>query len=140
MSRKDATILQSVQLVESGYIESGYTIKWNLNPDDLGKVYRLRAKIFCGELRWVGRHCGEIERDEFDTDATHIAVFDTFGDIVATLRLIRSSSIWMIDKYFADLIPPDHMLRRQAGICEISRLAVDPRAGSLSIMPSLDLT
>jgi N-acyl-L-homoserine lactone synthetase len=105
--------------------ENGYEVKCGLSTEELQNVYQLRAKIFCNELRWVGSPNDELEIDEFDELATHLAVIEN-GEIIACLRIHPYYANWMACTVFHDLlrVPPKAMKTPDA--CEVSRLALAP--------------
>jgi N-acyl-L-homoserine lactone synthetase len=110
-----------------GFYEEGYRVSWRLTPSELRRAHALRADVFCRELRWVGSSHVALERDEFDGDSVHLAVFEGGSRLVAAVRLTRGDAPWMLDTVFRHLLPSHGALRR-SGAVEASRLAVAPES------------
>jgi len=104
--------------------EAGYIVTCPLNSGEKLAAYRLRGDVFRRELRWSGNPCDLLDTDEFDHAAAHIAVLSPQQTIIGTLRVIGSAYPWMLDTCFSHLVPPAHILLREANTCEISRLAI----------------
>ena len=92
----------------------------------LEACFRLRYRYFAQERGWVAPdECpGELERDAYDGQALHLAVFNN-GDAVAYLRVLphEAGQGFMLDREFAGLLSEAerHALSR-AGAVELSRL------------------
>lgn len=67
-----------------------------------------------------------MERDEFDDDATHLAVLDEHSEVIGAVRLIKSPARWMLDTVFSALAPASRILKAP-DTAEASRLAVHRR-------------
>jgi N-acyl-L-homoserine lactone synthetase len=111
----------------TGFHEGPYHVTWVPNVSEIQALHRLRADVFCRELRWVGCRNDPVERDEFDGAAAHIVVVDPAGEVAATLRLIPGDARWMLDEVFRNLVAGRAILRR-SDAAEASRLAVAKRA------------
>ncbi|WNG61833.1 GNAT family N-acetyltransferase [Archangium gephyra] len=109
-----------------GFCEDGYRVTWMPTRSELLRTYRLRADVFCRELRWVGSRTDLFECDEFDDGSTPIVVVDPLGEVAATARLVGSDNPWMFDRVFQGLCPPG-VIRRN-GAMEASRLTVAEHA------------
>lgn len=86
----------------------------------------LRFQVYCKERNFLhaADYPTQIESDEFDAFATHLAVFGTDGEIVGTARIVRASAFgFPLQRYSSPTLP------HGAGVAigEVSRLAV-PRA------------
>lgn len=86
------------------------------------QVHRLRAAVFCSELRWVGLPGQRIERDVFDRFAVHLCVW-VEGELAGYLRIHRHCDPWMAYDVFPHAVGEGVDFRRP-GYCEVSRLAV----------------
>lgn len=109
-----------------GFRECDYRISWNLTDVEQHKVSELRAEVFCRELGWTGSPENRTERDEFDDDSTHIAVFDERSEPIGAVRLIKSVAPWMLDTVFTELAPASR-IAKGFDTAEASRLAVNRR-------------
>ncbi|MDA8090905.1 MAG: hypothetical protein M0Z61_11905 [Nitrospiraceae bacterium] len=108
--------------------ENGYIVKTIETGDELAQAYALRHKIFAEELRWVPMTPGNLEIDCYDTPAaTGFSVFFE-GALLAYIRYIPSSRPFMIDRDFAVLMDPAHVIRREPDTGETSRFCVSPGA------------
>jgi len=107
-----------------GFQEHDYRVTWRLTRSELRKVGELRAEVFCRELGWIGSREDRKERDEFDDDSTHIAVFGEHSELIGTVRMIRSGASWMLDTVFGDLAPVNR-ITKGLDTAEASRLAVN---------------
>ncbi|MFC3391611.1 acyl-homoserine-lactone synthase [Aidingimonas halophila] len=102
----------------------GYRLEFPLRGRRLAQAFELRAKVFCGELGWVG-HPGQLQEvDVFDASVWHLGVLAQ-SQLAAYLRVHPYGAPWMISSVFADVVPPDCVLRCP-GACEVSRLVVAP--------------
>jgi N-acyl-L-homoserine lactone synthetase len=110
------------------WCEDGYCVKTLLSAAERIDMYRLRARVFCRELHWVGEDGYGLESDECDRQCSHLAVIDPAGRVVATARVATSSQQWMLDGPFANFLPANGSLHRGGKVVEISRLATDPAA------------
>ncbi|MDA8326529.1 MAG: hypothetical protein M0033_09970 [Nitrospiraceae bacterium] len=104
--------------------ENGYIVKAISAGNELRQAYALRHKIFAEELHWVPVTPDGLEIDGYDTlEATGFGVFFE-GSILAYIRFIPASLPFMIDKDFAVLMDPAHVIRREPDTGEISRFCV----------------
>lgn len=101
---------------------AGRTFIGGLRGQDLEEAFRLRAEVFCRELRWVGHGKQQKENDIFDSDAIHLGI-KTNQKIQAYLRVHPTDTSWMCDSIFKNAVPLSCHLH-QPGSCEVSRLAV----------------
>lgn len=108
--------------------ENGYVVKTISTRDELRQAYALRHEIFAEELRWVPTTPEGLETDAYDTPAT--TGFGVFfeGVIQAYIRFIPAGHPFMIDKDFACLMDPAHVIRREPDTGEISRFCVSSRS------------
>lgn len=112
---------------ENTWLEYGYLVKTLLSGAERMDMYRLRARVFCRELRWAAEDRHGLERDGFDRHCTHLAIVDPAGLVVATARIATSTQPWMLDGPFAEFMNTREQLIRNRHVVEISRLATDPR-------------
>jgi N-acyl-L-homoserine lactone synthetase len=110
-----------------GFDEGEYRVRWELTEEELASVHRLRARTFCQELKWVGKPDDELEIDQHDRDAVHIAILHGEDGAVGTGRLLPPSSRWMFDATFGFLLPSPTASYKKPDTAEGSRLAVDRR-------------
>lgn len=106
-----------------------YTVKSIFSDTEQDEIFRLRARVFCAELAWVGNPTDTHEIDEFDDHSTSIAVIDAHEKLVATLRLTPPGEPWMLHTYFQHLLVENADLRTQEA-WEVTRLAVAGNARS----------
>jgi N-acyl amino acid synthase of PEP-CTERM/exosortase system len=101
-------------------------------------VYGLRYRVYCEEQHYepVERFPDGMERDEFDAKSLHILITHKASGIHAgCVRLVgtggrRQTDLLPYEKHCPDSVEPDFFRARglqRESICEISRLAVDPR-------------
>lgn len=107
------------------YEDNNYRIKYHLKGKNLLDSYRLRASVFCHELKWVGNNDTEFEVDEFDKKSSHIGIIDSREDVVGTLRLTSHENYWFMEKYFTNLLPGNFQKMKLPSSIEATRLAVD---------------
>jgi N-acyl-L-homoserine lactone synthetase len=110
-----------------GIREDRYDVRWRVTEGELGQVFRLRADVFCRELRWIGSGDSERERDEIDDHAVHLAVLGDF-EALATVRLTPARAPWMFDGVFRHLLPAGVPIENRQQSMEASRLAVAKHA------------
>ena len=114
--------------------EGGYIVKTLRTSEELEKAYRLRHRIFSGELGWVAAQEDSLEFDRYDCkDTVNFGVFDCEGDLKAYLRLIPTIRPSMLEEIFSFLIGPAHEFRKDGRTAEISRLCVAPEARKDSV-------
>ena len=101
-------------------------------------VYGVRYRVYCEEQGYepAASFPDHMERDEFDARSLHILITHKASGIHAgCVRLVgtggrRQTDILPFEKHCPDSVEPDFFrtqgLQRES-ICEISRLAVDPR-------------
>jgi N-acyl-L-homoserine lactone synthetase len=94
----------------------------------LREAHKLRARVFCQELGWVGTRTTDYEIDEFDASARHLGVLDRNERLVGTVRFLTSSHEWLMERHFSNLLPPNFDELKQQSALEVSRLAVDSGA------------
>lgn len=97
------------------------------SQSDLDDVYRLRFKVYCEEYGYVDRskHPNKKESDEYDRYSVHFLIRDRERQLIATSRLILSSSLgFPLEKNFKLYFDPKKIPRNQ--VAEISRLIVVP--------------
>jgi len=103
----------------------GYTIELTQKGVCPNSAFKLRADVFCRELKWVGHPSHMFEQDQFDEHVFHICLW--VGNTVAGyLRIHPRFAPWMIEDVFQDHVPETVQLRNH-GECEVSRLAVHPK-------------
>src|SRR5712691_12622341 len=95
----------------------------------MSQAAALRFRIFIKELRWLddyGRPGHEL--DLYDKKATHIAILDETGKIIAYVRMWRRETQGlMLEKEFRALRQkPELLADIQTEIAELSRLAIEP--------------
>ncbi len=95
----------------------------------MSQAAALRFRIFIKELRWLdasGRPGHEL--DLYDKKATHIAILDETGKIIAYVRMWRRETQgFMLEKEFRALRQkPELLADIQTEIAELSRLAIEP--------------
>lgn len=102
----------------------GYSLHLNPTRRELLESYRLRARVFCNELRWTPSQQG-IDIDAFDSVAEHVVVNGPDGRVCATARMILGSQRWMLDDVFPELVPAGFSPEWKLRSAEVSRFAVD---------------
>jgi len=114
------------RVVESD--KPSYNIKFPLLKKYLLDSYRLRAKVFCQELKWVGKSNTRVEIDEFDRVSEHLGIINPVGNIVGTIRFTSNDNAWMMEKYFPELLPENFDRMKGKHSVEVSRMAVSQSA------------
>ncbi len=114
--------------------EKKYRIEYPLKGRRLMESYRLRSKVFTRELNWVGEISSNFEVDEFDRFAEHLGVIDENDNLVATIRFVSNSQVWLSEKYFPKILPENfYQLKSEEPTVELSRLSVDPSVRAVSV-------
>lgn len=100
--------------------------------DTVRRLQNFRKRLFVDSLGWDLEVCGDIERDQFDTEAAvHCAVF-LGDDVVAGFRAIRTDGEYLARQVFPNLAttrpyPCSHR------VWEISRFGVEPGRRGLEL-------
>jgi len=111
-------------------VESG--VNHMMSPSKCDEIYRLRHKIYCEKLGYEPVNHDEIEKDNFDIRAHHVAIsHQKLGAVIGCTRVVNCYNE-------DDLLPMEVLAKKQLldvdyhpqkfgrdSICEISRLAVD---------------
>jgi N-acyl-L-homoserine lactone synthetase len=105
--------------------ELNYQLKFQLKGKKLLDSYRLRAKVFCQELKWVGDNNTTFEIDEFDKISNHLGIINAKKDVVGTLRFTAHQHEWFMERYFPQLLPENFDKLKLPTSVEISRMAVE---------------
>ena len=110
-------------------VTGSFEAKQLVDENELLHAYRLRHKIFAEELRWVDTTPGGLEVDGYDKSSVHFGVW--YEDkLLSYLRLIVPGQTFMMEREFIGLVGKDHVIRKAADTCEVSRLCVSPVARS----------
>lgn len=90
----------------------------------LEKMFRLRAQVFAGRLRWQVDAEGGIERDRFDSlSPTYLILLAPSGEVVGCVRLLPPSQGSMLIDVFPKLL--SRPLSTHQRMIESSRFCVD---------------
>jgi N-acyl-L-homoserine lactone synthetase len=114
-------LLQPVVIEEEGYIFRNVE-----EAEELDKVFQLRHRVFCNELRWVRENSAFREQDHYDEYSVSFGVFDDRGRIAATIRTIVAPDPFMLSNEFSFLVRDFLPLRTEPDTVELSRLCVAP--------------
>jgi len=112
-----------------------------MTPTQLDKMYALRAEIFNGRNQWgLPLHDG-LEKDTFDTAETIYVncVDQTTDDVIACWRILPTTSDYMLNTVFADLLPQSLKIK-DPNIWELSRFAVKKGLKATSPMQASSIT
>ena len=94
-------------------------------------IYHFRYRVFVKHAGWNLPCQDQLERDQFDTaHAVHLVSRAANGRIAGLLRLLPTTSTYMIETLWADLLSP-YPAPRSAQIWEVTRLGTDPDLGLL---------
>jgi len=107
------------------YNQFTYQLKFKLKGKELLDSYRLRAKVFCNELKWVGDDNTKFETDAFDKTSNHLGVISEHTGLVGTLRFTSHQHEWFMERYFSKLLPDNFNQLKVPTSVEISRMAVE---------------
>lgn len=110
--------------------EGMYYVKKISNVKDKEEAHKLRYKVFCEELGWVQPTSSSMEVDVYDGKALFFGVYDNCHNLKAFLRVVMSSSTFMLEKEFPYMQKHDYKIRKKTDTAEISRLCVAPEARS----------
>ncbi len=90
---------------------------------ELKKLYQLRYDVYCTQKGFLdpAKYPDKLETDIFDQHSLHFGAFDTLGNALGTLRLIRNSDKGFPMLDHCEINVPDEILQKSG---EISRLAV----------------
>jgi N-acyl-L-homoserine lactone synthetase len=104
--------------------EGDFLIKTLSAYEELEAAFRLRHEVFCEELRWVPASPGVMERDDYDSFAQSVGVFDEKNNLLGNVRLTHASNRFMIEKEFAFLLPVGKGFKKTLDMAEVTRLCV----------------
>jgi N-acyl amino acid synthase of PEP-CTERM/exosortase system len=96
-------------------------------PELLAACYRLRYQVYCIERAFLSPsdYRDEIEVDEFDRHAWHFATVDSFGNVLATARLVLPSILGLPLFRHCTLFSDEHEPHEPAhSVVEVSRLSM----------------
>lgn len=108
------------------FYEGELLVKTLCSNDDLRAAYRLRHKVYSGQLGWVPPSPEELEKDGYDAWATSVGLFLDSGALAGVIRLLPSSGPFMLEKEFLPCLNTGHQLRKESDTNEITRLTLDP--------------
>lgn len=107
--------------------------------DLLTSFFRLRHRVFRERLGWEHAGSGDaegMELDEFDLDdSVYLVIAEDDGEVVAGLRLLRTTRTYLLGDRFASMI--DGRAPRDEHVLEVTRLVVDPATGRASARSAL---
>lgn len=104
--------------------EDGFLIKTLSTPEEHEDALRLRHDVFREELKWVPPSPDGLDRDEYDTYAHGIGVFNGNHRIVGHVRMIGAPAPFMTEKEFRCLLPEDSKFKKFFGMVEATRICV----------------
>lgn len=107
--------------------EGHLTARTIYTEHDRWKNARLRHDVFCDDLRWVPARPDGLETDSYDRFAISLGIFGEGDGMLATTRLLPAQAPFMLEREFAGLIEPGHILRKAADTAEVTRLALSPQ-------------
>lgn len=111
-------------------------------PDTLlNEMFALRAEIFNGRNQWNLPLESGLEKDSFDTAETiYVSCVDLMSnDMIACWRILPTTSNYMLNTVFSDLLPPSTMIR-DPNIWELSRFAIKKGSNITSPMHASSIT
>lgn len=117
--------------------EGRYTVKTLDTDEERLAAYRLRHRIFAELLQWVPCRPDKLEIDEYDATAVMIGLLNDKGRLLGTVRMLPSSSPFMLERDFRSFVSPDYVIRKEIDTMEITRLAVDPTVGGKGLSSRL---
>jgi N-acyl amino acid synthase of PEP-CTERM/exosortase system len=97
------------------------------SPQLLEKSYRLRYQVYCLERKFLaaGDYPEGLERDEFDSDAVHVGVVDSDGELAGTARVIHTGAHGLPILRYCTLFPDERAFDDVSNlVVETSRLSV----------------
>lgn len=98
---------------------------YSANTELLNSVFRLRAKIFRGRLKWEVQDRDGLEHDEYDQlNPTYIVALTDGGVVAGCARLLPATGPTMIANTFPQLLRAGRLSAHPAMI-ESSRFCVD---------------
>lgn len=113
----------------------------NIPDTRLDEMYALRAEIFNGRNQWGLPLQNGLEKDSFDTAETiYVICVDLMSnEIIACWRILPTTSDYMLNTVFSDLLPPTVKIR-DPNIWELSRFAVKKGLNMTSPMHASSIT
>jgi len=93
------------------------------SSDSLRAAFRLRHKVFNGELGWGLANTEGMETDRYDSLAHHVLAHDEAGQLVGYWRLCATTAPYLTGDVFGDLF--DDEIPQAPEIWELSRFCVD---------------
>lgn len=123
-----------VKLINN-YISRNLSFYIGQSRSDLNDIFRLRYRIYCEEFEYIekDKFQEKMEMDEYDSHSVHFLIRDKQARLVATTRLILSSSVgFPLEKNFKLYFDPKKIHRNQ--VAEISRLIVVPEFRKQTLM------
>jgi N-acyl-L-homoserine lactone synthetase len=104
--------------------EGDLLVKTLTTHEEAEEALRLRHDVFREELRWVPPSADGLDRDEYDSYAQGIGIFNATGELVGHVRLILAPETFMIEKDFSMLLPDDGSFRKSPGMAESTRICI----------------
>jgi N-acyl amino acid synthase of PEP-CTERM/exosortase system len=111
----------------SSTVEALSSFRVDHMPELLVGCYRLRYQVYCIERAFLSptNYRDEIEVDEFDRHAWHFATVDSFGNVLATARLVLPSILGLPMFRHCKIFPDEHEPYDPAhSVVEVSRLSM----------------
>lgn len=122
------------------YDLNGFSFISDCDGQDRFDCYRLRKEIYVDECKWSNdyKNIG-IEVDQFDAFSSVVAVKNTEGDVIATLRSTNSVFDWMAIDCYDGIFKNSSEDIKVTGINEISRLCINKSYRNSMIIPNVSV-
>jgi N-acyl amino acid synthase of PEP-CTERM/exosortase system len=92
------------------------------DKETMEQIYRLRFDVYCRECSFIKEtdYPDERETDQYDAQSIHFGAFNSYGEIIGTLRMIKPAPLALPIQSYC----PDITLQKDVSSVEISRLII----------------
>ncbi len=104
--------------------EGDYIVKMLDTYEEFDAALKLRHDVFREELKWVPPSPDGLDKDEYDSYAQSIGIFDSAHELLGNVRLIQAPAPFMIEKEFACLLTEDEHFTKKSDSAEVTRYCV----------------
>lgn len=113
--------------------KKGYYVTFIQSAVENAEIHKLRHEVFSKELNRVPYDENEMDIDEHDFHAKHLALFDPKDQLIGTVRLVDSSRPWIIENNLSELTTPGFKLEKGPLSAEVTKLAIRKGKRNLKI-------
>lgn len=135
---RERTVRRPDPLLESDVLarEGGFQVEILRSEPEKQQGYRLRHLLFAETLRWVPETPDGLEIDDYDQSTDMVAVLDNHRSVLGLIRMHPSTTPYMIEKEFTQLLGPEGLPPKGADNAELTRFGVHPDVRTLTLPTS----